>query len=248
MMLHTDVRIDDPMEDEETGGLDHDSNVPRRVADLPPLPTPNKPVMRSESSTGITVVLVSCHSSTPATDLSSYSLPHCPDRPTASTSVHPPCGKVLIGICVGIPNGVLHGQGWTWPADNEPWDGVAVGMLMLYVEAIIALVCLAGIVFGDPGVIKRSQERCFPIPEPVLHRLRSGQSLVGMDNFYEGSNVYCVRCCLWRSLPRKGFRDAEVHHCSICQRCVRDFDHQCAPPRLLCTSLPQSWITSLRTG
>jgi len=147
--------------------------------------------MRSESSTGITVVLV------------------------------------LIGICVGIPNGVLHGQGWTWPADNEPWDGVAVGMLMLYVEAIIALVCLAGIVFGDPGVIKRSQERCFPIPEPVLHRLRSGQSLVGMDNFYEGSNVYCVRCCLWRSLPRKGFRDAEVHHCSICQRCVRDFDHHC---------------------
>jgi hypothetical protein len=92
----------------------------------------------------------------------------------------------------------------------------------------VALACLVGIIFGDPGVIKRSAESSFPLPDEVLQRLTGGFALDDLRNLpfpgagqEEGAppKTFCVRCLVWR--PHGG------HHCKTCQRCVCDFDHHC---------------------
>lgn len=91
--------------------------------------------------------------------------------------------------------------------------------ILIHAEALIALICLVGILWGDPGVIKRSKDTCFPLPEEVVECLRHGRSMDHMENFRQDSQSFCVRCCVWR--PK------DAHHCKTCARCVRDFDHHC---------------------
>ena len=96
-------------------------------------------------------------------------------------------------------------------------------LFCLYGIAAAALFCLGGILCGDPGVVFRSDENCFPLPSAVAQRLRSGSPLDGMQNITTKSGkVFCVRCCIWRPATR-----SDIHHCSICQRCIRYHDHHC---------------------
>lgn len=128
---------------------------------------------------------------------------------------------VIIGLLVGIPHALTAGgDGFLTTMDAN-----SVGLCLLYVEATLALICLSGILYGDPGTLKRSPDSCLPPPPVIAEKLRRKESLAGLENIYENGQVYCVRCCIWRPESRS-FRDT-THHCSICQRCVVDFDHHC---------------------
>ena len=91
-------------------------------------------------------------------------------------------------------------------------------------QAHTAIAIVSWILFQicDPGVMVRSAATCQPLPPVVAERLHAEEPLAGLENQPSDDpdgSTYCVRCCLWR--PR------ESHHCSLCQRCVRDFDEHC---------------------
>ena len=119
-------------------------------------------------------------------------------------------------------------------------------LVAIYLEAFLAVCCLLGILYGDPGVVKRTPENCLPLPEKVAKRLQRGESLEGLENLQHAQlGSYCVRCCVWRRAPGKlqssylpadcdmGVCEQGSHHCSTCGRCVNHFD-QCALPRRRC--------------
>jgi len=108
-----------------------------------------------------------------------------------------------------------------------PETPATICLAMMWSCAVLAVVCLVGLLFSDPGECKRSPEVCFPIPEEVREKLLKGESTShGLSNIIvdaetpELAKTYCVRCLLWR--PK-----VKYHHCSVCQRCVGDFDHHC---------------------
>jgi hypothetical protein len=105
------------------------------------------------------------------------------------------------------------------------WEFPHIFHYIIGVEAAVAIICLLGLLLGDPGTLKRSEARCTPIPEGTIRDfLLQGKPVpTTVGNFRDPARgTYCVRCLLWREKAER-----EVHHCRICQRCVVDFDHHC---------------------
>ena len=124
----------------------------------------------------------------------------------------------LIAVFVAATTSILQtaqvNEAFTW-----------AGCSVIWAEAIVALICLAGIQLGDPGEVKRTDSTCLPIPTEVKRYLsgeRADRPLGNIDG--DDGRVYCVRCFLWR--PYDVVRH-KVHHCRTCQRCVTEFDHHC---------------------
>jgi len=123
----------------------------------------------------------------------------------------------IVALCVGATHGAV--------ALGE-LDGVLPPLFLgaVWAAAGVALFCLAGLMFGNPGVIERSQERCTPLPDgPVRQRVLAGQPITNEVRNVEdtGRGSFCVRCLVWRKPSER------AHHCSTCGRCVKAFDHHC---------------------
>ena len=131
---------------------------------------------------------------------------------------------LVIGLCTcfaGITNGIALG-----PLASLPPGAWWAAVVLINLEVVLALIALAGLMFGDPGVIKRGAHTCAPFPPAVAASLRGGQALP-MSNVIDGDRSYCMRCLVWRSKRQGRLGMLAPHHCSTCQRCVKDFDHHC---------------------
>ena len=141
------------------------------------------------------------------------------------------CGNTL--VCFLIFLFVAPMQAYFQSPDAVITPMVRIWMFAIYAEAATAIFCLFGLMWGDPGTVKRTPENCYPMPDIVSERLRNGQTLSGVGNVHEDGRVFCIRCLVWRP------DDSDVHHCGTCQRCVEHFGARPCPLSLsLCTSFP----------
>lgn len=157
-----------------------------------------------------------------------------PNRPVRRGESAIGCTIVLSTTSASI--GISHIAVYLVP--EFPADVREVLFVLLYLAATVAIICLIGLLFGDPGVIRRSLHSTFPLPQEISERLAAGSPLTGLDNIRDGTRTFCVRCLVWRdeappSIPScstarlVSCKKSRPHHCSTCQRCVAAFDHHC---------------------
>jgi hypothetical protein len=176
---------------------------------FPPPPTPRSTAYSRLSSPG-------SHSNLPLSALPAMPPPRLR---TMRAEAAGGCTSMLaiIALCVG-------GTHWSVLGLGEMENPLPPFFLCsIWAEALIACLCLAGLMFCDPGVVARSESRCWPVPDSVSCLLRVGLPIpTDMENIEDHAHgTYCVRCLVWRH------RDESAHHCATCQRCVTDFDHHC---------------------
>ncbi len=148
-------------------------------------------------------------------------LPPMPQPHSAQMRSEACCGAATVLIIIGICVGGTH----IFSSDLDGTAAQGIFHLVVGAEAAVALLCLLGLMIGDPGTLRRSEARCTPIPAGAIRdSLLQGKPVPqGLGNVHDADRgTFCVRCLLWREREEK-----HVHHCSICQRCVRDFDHHC---------------------
>ena len=98
----------------------------------------------------------------------------------------------------------------------------AAFLIPLWVCVLVAYIGLCGMLNGDPGIIRRSPENCYPLPAEIVLALRGGRPITTRQNIpsRDGTKTFCVRCLVWR--PKR-----KSHHCRVCGHCVKEFDHHC---------------------
>jgi len=130
-------------------------------------------------------------------------------------------GCVIVTSCIAAALFVSHASVFFSEIDELL---KSILLSTVWAEAGAAIFCLMMIKRVDPGVMQRGERRCTPVPVgPVQDMLLEGRLLSpGLTNIISAANgSYCVRCFMWRKPEEK------AHHCSCCNRCVRDFDHHC---------------------
>eukprot|EP00913_Durusdinium_trenchii_P019406 g18244.t1 len=161
----------------------------------------------------------------------------CVARVVTEDNVRPPrrgqafWTEPFMGICVvGVLSTILIAltYGATAGAEATPVTGLGqIALTLIWAEAGVAVLSTLYLLFGNAGVVQRSEKTCYPIPSEVESLIKQQRTLDGLKNIPAGQDhpmhdSYCVRCCLWR--PRNA---GKVHHCNVCQRCVTGFDHHC---------------------
>jgi hypothetical protein len=77
---------------------------------------------------------------------------------------------VLIGIFISLTHGIAMTAIGTIPPHSIQQ---ITFLVLIYGEALVAIICLLGILFVDPGFIPRSPENCYPLPSSVELWFRS---------------------------------------------------------------------------
>ena len=171
-------------------------------------------------------------------------LPPMPKPDRCNQRCEAGCGNTLVLFLIFIF--VVPMQLSANVAGEEITNVMRLQLGLIYLEAVIALVCLFGLMWGDPGTIKRSPRTCFPQPSVVADKLRCGESLAMLGNIDTGDRTFCTRCLVWRD------NEVETHHCATCQRCVTDFDHHCGVRTCICpchapaSGAFRAWLQHLR--
>ena len=103
------------------------------------------------------------------------------------------------------------------------------GMVAVWTQGIAAIGCLLGILYGDPGIVKRSPATCLPPHPEVCRRIQTGESLDGALHHNVEEPVapfrsYCARCFVYRpsyksvEMIRAAAKEAEAERpsCRFC--------------------------------
>lgn len=151
-------------------------------------------------------------------------LPPLPRPRVAARRAEAWCGIRTVLAIIGAILAITHGVLLNGAASRLGPVLRSVVFWLVHAEALVALVCLERILRGDAGVVRRTPASTKPLPAAVADRIRSGRSLDGLRNVTDPRRgSFCVRCCVWRPVAIS----RRCHHCRICNRCVRDFDHHC---------------------
>jgi len=149
-------------------------------------------------------------------------LPPLPDPDYSEQNSESLCGNTLVFIIIAVICGLSFGVSLN--VGDLPDGGKIACIVTIATCAGIAVISLAGLFWGDPGIIKRSVENSFPMPSEVSSSISTFS--INPRGFNPGRNIrgtdgrtYCTRCFVWRG--------ADGHHCRTCQRCVDKFDHHC---------------------
>jgi hypothetical protein len=107
---------------------------------------------------------------------------------------------VLFGVVLCYPLALWRGPGGTGGFSART---LAKLLLPFTLELCGVLYGLRMVLYGEPGVVDRSADTCFPLPPQVEAWVAAGApDDLGLarlhTNIVDGDHSYCVRCFVWR--------------------------------------------------